>query len=85
MNDEFKVECLPCRSRGIFCHPALNRRQTYLYIQEIHYGEGQNVATIKVYRGDGTGYQGWQLTLTREASVQWAVTGEVETGSELAR
>ena len=35
-------------------------------------------ATVKVYRGDGLGYQGWQLTVTREADGPWVVTDEVE-------
>jgi hypothetical protein len=51
---------------------------TYLYIQEIQYNLNQRSARVTVYRGDGLGYQGWQLTLTREANGHWAVTDEVE-------
>ncbi|MBE7552174.1 MAG: hypothetical protein HS126_13980 [Anaerolineales bacterium] len=51
---------------------------TYLYIQEIQYNPHQRSATVKVYRGDGLGYQGWQLTVTREANGHWVVTDEVE-------
>lgn len=51
---------------------------TYLYIQEIQYNLDQHRATVKVYRGDGLGYQGWQLTVTREVDGGWAVTDEVE-------
>jgi hypothetical protein len=49
----------------------------YLYIQEIRYNEDRSSATVKVYRGDGSGYRGWQLTLTREAD-SWRVTDEIE-------
>lgn len=57
-----------------------SRPQTapYLYIQEIQYNQGHHRATVKVYRGDGSGYQGWQLTVTREADGYWAVTNEVK-------
>ena len=51
---------------------------SYLYIQEIEYSDDQRVATVKIYRGDGSGYQGWQLTITKEASGRWTVTNEVE-------
>ena len=51
---------------------------TYLYIQEIQYNQDHRSATVKVYRGDGLGYQGWQLTVTREADGPWVVTDEVE-------
>jgi hypothetical protein len=51
---------------------------TYLYIQEIQYNEDGNAATVKVYRGDGSWYQGWQLRVAREAAGRWSVTGEVE-------
>jgi hypothetical protein len=51
---------------------------TYLYIQEIQYNPDSRSATVTVYRGDGLGYQGWQLTVTRKADGHWAVTDEVE-------
>lgn len=50
---------------------------TYLYIQEIQYNEDRRSVTVKVYRGDGSGYRGWQLTLTREGKI-WKVTNEME-------
>jgi hypothetical protein len=54
----------------------------YLYIQKIEYNEAQNVATVKVYRGDGAGYQGWQLALVRAENGQWSVMDEVEIEEE---
>jgi hypothetical protein len=51
---------------------------TYLYIQEIQFSPDHRRATVKVYRGDGSGYRGWQLTVTGEAKGHWAVTEEVE-------
>lgn len=50
---------------------------TFLYIQEIQYNDTRDAATVSVYRGDGRGYQGWQLTLERKAADEWTVTGEV--------
>lgn len=50
---------------------------TYLYIQEITYNGDRSVATANVYRGDGSGYQGWQLTIIRDAINGWLVTDEV--------
>ena len=52
--------------------------RTYLYIQEIEYNEDRSAATVKVYRGDSAGYQGWQLTLTRGQDNRWSVMDEVE-------
>lgn len=54
------------------------RTATYLYIQEIQYNEDHSSATVKVYRGDGSGYRGWQLTVTKHADGHWVVTDEVE-------
>jgi hypothetical protein len=54
------------------------QQASYLYIQEIQYYENQSSATVNVYRGDGAGYQGWQLTLTRDTSGRWVVTEEVK-------
>lgn len=55
---------------------------SYLYIQEIKFGEDQQSATVSVYRGDGSGYQGWQLTVIRQANSQWVVTAEEELEEE---
>jgi hypothetical protein len=55
---------------------------SYLYIQEIEFSEDQKIATVNVYRGDGSGYQGWQLTVTRQGNSQWLVTDEVELEAE---
>jgi hypothetical protein len=52
--------------------------RTYLYIQEIEYNEDWSTTIVKVYRGDGAGYQGWQLTLTRGQDNRWSVMDEVE-------
>ncbi|MCK6624204.1 MAG: hypothetical protein L6R45_03390 [Anaerolineae bacterium] len=54
----------------------------YLYIQEIQFSEDQQIATVNVYRGDGSGYQGRQLTVTRQGTDQWMVTDEVELKAE---
>lgn len=55
---------------------------SYLYIQEIEFSEDQKAAIVNVYRGDGSGYQGRQLTITRQADGQWTVTDEVELEGE---
>ncbi|GAB4414592.1 MAG: hypothetical protein Fur0044_09380 [Anaerolineae bacterium] len=55
---------------------------SYLYIQEIEFSEDQKIATVNVYRGDGSGYRGWQLTVTRQGNEQWVVTDEVELEAE---
>jgi hypothetical protein len=52
--------------------------KTYLYIQAIEYNDDRDVATVKVFRGDGTGYEGWQLTLQRDEDYDWVVTDENE-------
>jgi hypothetical protein len=56
--------------------------RTYLYIREVEYNEDQNGATVKIYRGDGKGYQGWQLTLERDEENLWEVRDEVEIKGE---
>lgn len=58
---------------------------SYLYIQEIKFSEDQKAATVNVYRGDGSGYQGRQLIVTRQVSGQWLVTDEVELEEEPLR
>lgn len=55
---------------------------SYLYIQEIEFSEDQKIATVNVYRGDGSGYRGWQLTVIRGDNGQWTVTDEVEPTEE---
>jgi hypothetical protein len=54
------------------------RQATYLYIQEIQLNQEQNSAAVKVFRGDGSGYQGWQLVVSRDTDGRWAVTEEVK-------
>jgi len=87
--DESRVRFVGQNQNGghsVWLYPAgaeeyfSTRPQTaaYLYIQEIQFNEDRSSATVKVYRGDGSGYQGWQLTVTREAGGQWAVTDEVK-------
>jgi hypothetical protein len=51
---------------------------TYLYIQKIEYINDYTVATINVFRGDGRGYEGRQLTLQRDEEQHWSVVNEVE-------
>ncbi|RPJ55805.1 MAG: hypothetical protein EHM12_11540 [Dehalococcoidia bacterium] len=50
----------------------------YLYIQSIEYSANYQAAAVKVFRGDGQGFNGWQLTLHQDNDHHWAVTGEVE-------
>jgi hypothetical protein len=56
--------------------------ETFLYIQEIQYGDNQETATVAVYRGDGRGYKGWQLTLEQGDDDRWTVTDEVALEAE---
>lgn len=51
---------------------------TYLYIQAIEYNDDRSAATVTVFRGDGTGYEGRLLSLQRAGNNHWSVTGEVE-------
>lgn len=51
---------------------------TYLYIQEITYNDDQRIATVNIYRGNGAGYRGWQLTVTKDPANRWSVTAEAE-------
>jgi hypothetical protein len=51
---------------------------TYLYIQKIEYNKDRSVATVKVFRGDGQGYEGRLLTLLRDKDHHWSVINEVE-------
>lgn len=56
---------------------------TYLYIQAIEYSNNYHTATVTVYRGDGSGYNGRQLTLNQTDNGGWVVTGDTpltETG-----
>ena len=50
--------------------------RSYLYIQKINYNSDRTEATVDVYRGDTTGYQGQTLTLQRQAASGWKVTGD---------
>jgi hypothetical protein len=52
--------------------------RTYLYIWEIEYNKDQNGATVKIYRGDGKDYRGWQLTLGRGENNRWEIKEESE-------
>jgi hypothetical protein len=62
---------------------ALRPKQaTYLYIQDIEYNDDNSSATVNVFRGDGSGYQGRALTLNKAKDGGWIVTNEVETESE---
>lgn len=63
-------------AEGYFASQAPER--TYLYIREIEYNEDQSAATVKVYQGDGQGYQGWQLILRRDKDNGWEVKEEIE-------
>jgi hypothetical protein len=47
--------------------------RSYMYIQTIGYNDDRTAATVDVYRGDSTGYQGQTLTLERQAGNGWQV------------
>lgn len=51
--------------------------KTYLYIQNIAYNNDFTTATVTVFRGDGSSYQGRQLTLEKN-SEQWLVNQDIE-------
>jgi hypothetical protein len=51
---------------------------TYLYIQKIEYNNDRSAATVEVFRGDGQGYEGRQLTLARDENDHWSVINEIE-------
>ncbi len=55
---------------------------TYLYIQNISKGDAENSATVTVYRGDGAGYEGHQLTLTESPGGSWQVTDEASIAAQ---
>jgi hypothetical protein len=49
----------------------------YLYIQKIEYNDDRSTATVKVFRGDGSGYQGRQLILIRDNNNEWTITDDI--------
>jgi len=51
--------------------------KTYLYIQNIDYNDDYTTATVTIFRGDGSSYQGRQLTLEKGVD-RWQVTGDIE-------
>jgi len=51
--------------------------KTYLYLQNIAYNNDYSSATVTVFRGDGSSYQGRHLTLGKN-SEQWLVAQDVE-------
>ena len=53
-------------------------QKTYLYIQQIEFNGNHNMATVNVFRGDGTGYVGRQLMLQRDDGQHWSVVKDVE-------
>ena len=52
--------------------------KTYLYIQGIEYDDNHSVATVTIYRGDGTGYEGRTLIVVRDDEHHWSVSSEAE-------
>lgn len=50
---------------------------TFLYIQEITYGDNEDVATVKLYRGDSTDYHERELRLRKVDGEGWIVTEDV--------
>ena len=55
----------------------LPENRTYMYIQQIELNPAQTQATVDVYRGDKSGYQGRALTLTRTDDDTWQVVDDV--------
>lgn len=55
---------------------------TYLYIQDIDYNDERTTATTSIYLGNGTAYQGRQLTLVKEKEDRWVVQEDIELGDE---
>jgi hypothetical protein len=51
---------------------------TYLYIQDINYNDQRTAAAASIYLGDGTVYQGRQLTLVKEGQDLWVVREDIE-------
>jgi len=51
--------------------------KTYLYIQNIEYNDDYTVATVTLFRGNGSSYQGRQLTLEKSTD-RWLVMQDVE-------
>lgn len=56
------------------------QQATYLYIQEIEYNDDYSLSTVKVYRGDATGYQERQLGLRKAENEGWVITEDVKIG-----
>ena len=52
--------------------------RTYLYIQQMEFNDDFTQAVVPVYRGDGAGYVGRQLTLAKGANEVWSVIDERE-------
>jgi len=52
--------------------------RTFLYIQPVQYNADYTAATVRVYRGDKSGYQGRELELKVNNNGEWAVTGDRE-------
>ena len=50
---------------------------SFLYIDRIDYLNDFRQAVVTVYRGDGSSYEGRELTLTTNDEGQWSVTDEV--------
>jgi hypothetical protein len=51
--------------------------RSYMYVQEIQFNPDRTQATVDVYRGDTTGYQGRTLTLALTANDTWQVADDV--------
>ncbi|GAB4422992.1 MAG: hypothetical protein Kow0031_01280 [Anaerolineae bacterium] len=51
--------------------------RSYMYVQEIQFNPERTQATVEVYRGDTSGYQGHTLSLSRNADDTWQVTDDV--------
>lgn len=51
--------------------------KSYLYIQNIDYNDDNTTATVTHFRGDGSSYQGRQLTLEKGVD-RWQITQDIE-------
>ena len=55
---------------------------TYLYIQDINYDDQRTTATTNIYLGNGTAYQGRQLTLVKDEQDRWVVQDDIKLNDE---
>ncbi len=47
--------------------------RTFLYVQRAEYNRDYSAATVKVFRGNGSGYKGRELALTADGNGSWTI------------